>query len=187
MGKAARKRKPPRPAGSLTRNIALLIMSVAILAGATWLFINTVDLPDIKFNISELKPGEILSTIKSKFGKKEIDDRHIAKSEKKKGKVEASVSDNEYKYSFYDILFHQKQPKSADSRYSILIEQFKSKKSAQEYAKALEKDKRLTCRIERKGGKYAVVWGGFPASSDAERYNKLLSMMLDMECEVVEM
>jgi hypothetical protein len=64
---------------------------------------------------------------------------------------------------------------------------FKSKKSAQDYLKELEKDRRLSCRVAKKGNQYSVLWGGFPSRNAAERYNRQLSGMLEKKCIVVEM
>ncbi len=184
-----RRAKASRHNKTLKKNIFLFFLSITILAGATWLFLNIIELPGLSFKIDEIKPGEVISAIKSRLGKNEIDDRHMAEnSESKKKKVEATAAvEKDYKYSFYDILYHQKQPKSADNHFSVQIDIFKSKKSADAFIKELENNRRLTCRIVKKGNHYSVLWGGFPSRVTAERYNKQLSRMLGRECLVVEM
>ena len=184
-----RKTKAARHTRTLKKNIFLFLLSMSILAGATWLFLNIIELPGLPFKIDEIKPKEIISAIKAMFGKNEFEDRHIAENRlNKKKKAEASVSlGKDYKYAFYDILYHQKQPKSPDNHFSVQIGTFKSKKSAQDYMKELEKDSRLNCRVGKKGNQYLVLWGGFPSRNDAERYKRQLSGMLGKECMVIEM
>ena len=184
-----RRTKASRHSKTLKKNIFLFFLSISILAGTTWLFFNIIELPGLPFKIDEIKPGEVISAIKARFGKNEIDDRHMAEnSESKKKKVEASATiEKDYKYSFYDVLYHQKQPKSADNHFSVQIEAFKSKKSAEDFTKELENGRRLTCRIVKKGSQYSVLWGGFQSRGTAERYNRQLSGMLGRECLVVEM
>ncbi|HEY9161960.1 MAG TPA: SPOR domain-containing protein [Desulfomonilia bacterium] len=184
-----RRTKASRHTKTLKKNILLFFLSITILAGTSWLFINIVELPGLPFKIDEIKPLEVISAIKARFGKNVIDDRHIAENDKNsKKKAEASAAvEKDYKYSFYDILYHQKQPKSADNHFSVQIDIFKSRKSAEDFAKELESGRRLTCRIVKKGSHYSVLWGGFPSRSTAERYNRQLSGMLGRECLVVEM
>ena len=185
-----RKTKAARHTRTLKKNIFLFLLSMSILAGTTWLLVNIIELPGLPFKIEEIKPKEIISAIKAIFVKNEFEDRHIAENrQNKKKKAEASASlGKDYKYSFYDFLYHQKQPKSPDNHFSVQIGgTFKSKKSAQDYLKELEKDSRLNCRVEKKGNQYLVLWGGFPSRNDAERYNRQLSGMLEKECMVVEM
>jgi hypothetical protein len=184
-----RMTKVARHTRTLKKNIFLFLLSISILAGATWLFLNIIELPGLPFKIDEIKPREVMSAIKARFGKNEVEDRHIAENgQNKKKKVEASAAvGKDYKYSFYDILYHQKLSKSADNHFSVQIGTFKSKKSAQDFVKELENDRRLTCRIEKKGNQYSVLWGGFPSRNAAERYNRQLSGMLEKDCIVVEM
>jgi hypothetical protein len=185
-----RKIKAARHTRTLQKNFFLFLLSISILAGTTWLFLNIIELPGLPFKIDEIKPKEVISAIKARFGKNEFEDRHMAENKQsKKEKAEASAAvEKTYKYSFYDILYHQKQPKSADNRFSVQIGgTFKSKKSAQDYLKELEKDRKLNCRVAKKGNQYSVLWGGFPSRNAAERYNRQLSGMLEKECVVVEM
>jgi hypothetical protein len=184
-----RKTKAARHTRTLKKNIFLFLLSISILAGTTWLFLNIIELPGLPFKIDELKPGEIFSTIKARFGKNEFEDRHMAENRQgKKKKAEASVeAEKDYKYSFYDILYHQKQAASTDNHFSVQIGgTFKSRKSAQDYLKELGKDNRLNCRVEKNGNQYSVLWGGFPSRNSAERYNRQLSGMLNRDCVVVE-
>ena len=162
---------------------------MSILAGTTWLFLNIIELPGLPFKIDEIKPQEVISAIKARFGKNEIEDRHIAKNDEsgKKKVVASAAIEKDYKYSFYDVLYHQKQSKSADNHFSVQIDTFKSKKSAQDFIREIENGRRLTCRIVKKGNQYSVLWGGFPSRDTAERYNRQLSGMLGKECLVVEM
>lgn len=184
-----RRTKASRHTKTLKKNIFLFFLSISILAGTTWLFLNIIELPGLPFRIDKIKPGEVISAIKARLGNKEIDDRHIAENDiNKKKKVEATAAvEKDYKYSFYDILYHQKQTKSSDSHFSVQIDIFKSRKSAEDFMKELESDRRLTCRIVKKGSHYSVLWGGFPSRATAERYNRQLSGMLGRECLVVEM
>jgi hypothetical protein len=185
-----RKTKAAKHTRTLKKNIFLFLLSISILAGTTWLFLNIIELPGLPFKIDEIKPREIISAIKARLGKNVVDDRHMAENrQNKKKKAEASASvDKDYKYSFYDFLYHQKQPESTDNHFSVQIGgTFKSKKSAHDYLKELEKDSRLNCRVAKKGNQYSVLWGGFPSRNDAERYNRQLSGMLEKECMVVEM
>jgi hypothetical protein len=184
-----RRIKPARHTRTLKKNIFLFLLSISILAGATWLFLNIIELPGLPFKIDEIKPKEVMSAIKARFGKNQVEDRHIAENgQNKKKKIEASAAvEKDYKYSFYDILYHQKQSRSPDNHFSVQIAMFKSKKSAQDFVKELENDRRLSCRIAKKGSQYSVLWGGFPSRNDAERYNRQLSGMLEKECIVVEM
>ncbi len=186
MGRRIKAAKHTR---TLKKNIFLFLLSISILAGATWLFLNIIELPGLPFKIDQIKPKQVISAIKARFGKNEVEDRHIAENGKsKKKKVEASAAvEEDYKYSFYDILYHQKQSRSPDNHFSVQIAAFKSKKSAQDLVKELENSRRLTCRIVKKGSQYSVLWGGFPSRNDAERYNRQLSGMLEKECIVVEM
>jgi len=170
----------------------MFILSVSILTGASWLFLNIIELPGLPFKVDEIKPGEILSAIKSKFSKKEIDDRHMAKKpdsidEKNPKKSDSESTEAGYSYSFYDILSHQKAKTGIDAHFAVQIDSFKSNKSAQDLKEQLEKDKRLKLRVIKKEGRYAVLWSGFPTRNAAERYNRQLSSMLGVKCEVVEM
>ena len=79
-----RKTKAAKHTRTLKKNIFLFLLSISILAGTTWLFLNIIELPGLPFKIDEIKPREIISAIKARFGKNEVDDRHMAENRQNK-------------------------------------------------------------------------------------------------------
>ncbi|MCD6569471.1 MAG: SPOR domain-containing protein [Deltaproteobacteria bacterium] len=168
--KAKRKLKKQ----SLVKNILLFLISLSFLVGATLLFYNVIHLPGVPFDPGEYK--KIISCFRQdRDNKEKLEDKTL------KG------STNDFKYSFYDILYHQDHhPSLENSYYCIQIAAFKSHEKAKEFTSSL-KEKRLNCTIRKRGSWYLVQWGIFPEKSVADRYRKKLSKILDVECIVAKM
>jgi hypothetical protein len=190
-----RKRKHIRPTGSLVKNIALFLVSISILAGASLLFHNIIQWPDLP--IKDMISRQAVEVANLDTAPK----RHTLDKNSENGTSHAKVGErgpdnrqqetasiNEYRYTFYDILYHQKQNTSSEeNHYCIQIAAFKSSKMAQEYKKKLKRTNRLECRVVKKKELTVVLWGSFPTKTAAERYNKQLCRVLEQECMVVEM
>lgn len=161
---------------SLTKNVALLFLSLGILAGASILFSTVSGSSDFSYDPLRGKLASIISL------------RHEGKSvqtdEAKKKKSQASS----YDYKYWDILLLQEKAEPpGDNKYTIQIAAFKSLKNAQNYAHDLKDKTHLQCRVVSQGDWSVVRWGSFSKRSSAERYRKKLSERLQKECIIIKM
>ena len=167
------KRKKQRKQ-SLAKNIALLFLSLGILAGASILFSAVNGRSDFSYDPFRSKWTNILS-------------QHHEKGVSKKSKVAAQESSaNAYDYKYWDILLLQdKEEPPGDNTYSIQIAAFRTLTQAQKYAGDLKEKTHLQCRVVKQGNWSVVRWGNFSARSSADRYRRTLSERLNRECIVV--
>jgi cell division septation protein DedD len=160
---------------SLAKNIALLFLSLGILAGASILFSAVNGRSDFSYDPFRSKWTTIIS-------------QRQKDSVSKKSKVtpqESSASAYDYKY--WDILLLQdKEEPPGDNNYSIQIAAFKTLKQAQNYAGNLKDKTHLQCSVVSKGKWSVVRWGSFSTKSSADRYRTKLSERLNRECIVVK-
>ncbi len=167
-----RKRKQKKQ--SLTKNIALLFLSIGILAGASVLFSS---IKDHSYAPIESKLNRMVSKSQAK---------ETALQEKEKAEPQKS-SVNPIEYSYWDILLLQdKDARAPGESYSIRIATFRSRVSADKYAAELEDKTHLRCSIEEAGGKFIVRWGNFHTREVAERYCSTLSGKLQKHCTVIQ-
>lgn len=161
---------------SLAKNIALLFLSLGILAGASILFSTVNGRSDFSYDPFRSKLANIISPLH--------ENNSPQKTEVKTQKSSVSA----YDYKYWDILLLQdKAEPSGDNNYSIQIAAFKSLTHAQNYAHDLKEKTHLQCRVVSEGKWSVVRWGSFSKKSSADRYRKKLSERLQRECIVVKM
>ncbi|HQG32071.1 MAG TPA: SPOR domain-containing protein [Deltaproteobacteria bacterium] len=171
-----RKRRKRTQSQSLTRNVALLFLSLVILVGASVLFSVISDHPKFSYDPLESR----LSKLVAKSPEKTLPDS--PKSEK------AEPRKSSFEYSYWDILLLQdKGSPSGSEDFSIQIAAFKSEEAAKKYAAELESKTHLRCTISDTGKWFAVRWGSFRSRETAERYCSTLSSKLQRECIVTRM
>ena len=167
-----RKRKQKQKKQSLTKNIALLFLSIGILAGASVLFSS---IKDQSYAPIETKLNKMVSKSTAK----------TTAQDKQKAEPQKS-SMNPIEYSYWDILLLQdKGTQTPGESYSIRIATFRSRESADKYAVELENKTHLRCSIDEAGGKFIVRWGNFHTREVAERYCSTLSGKLQKDCTVM--
>lgn len=168
------RRRRRRKSQSLTKNIALLFLSLGVLAGASVLF-STVDPRPELYDPIESKLNKLTSKGAGK------DTGHVENIEAKKG------SAGGFEYSYWDILLLQdKNASYAGEDYSIQIASFKSSEAAHKYASDLQARTHLKCSVGDNGRWFSVRWGSFHTREMAERYCSTLSGRLHKECVVVK-
>ncbi len=161
---------------SLTKNIALLFLSLGILAGASILFSAVSGRSDFSYDPFRSKWTNIISQ------------RHENTAPKQSKVTPQESSANAYDYKYWDILLLQdKEEPPGDNNYSIQIAAFKTLKQAQTYAGDLKEKTHLQCKVVSEGKWSMVRWGSFSTRSTADRYRKKLSERLQRECIVVKM
>jgi len=161
---------------SLAKNIALLFLSLGILAGASILFSAVNGRSDFSYDPIRSKWTNIISQ------------RHEAGVAKKSKETPQESSINAYDYKYWDILLLQdKEEPPGDNNYSIQIAAFKTLQQAQNYAHDLKDKTRLQCRVVVEGKWSVVRWGSFSTKSSADRYRKKISERLHKKCIVVKM
>jgi cell division septation protein DedD len=170
----AKKRKQKKQ--SLAKNIALLFLSLGILAGASILFSMVNGRSDFSYDPFHSKWKTLIAQ-----------DNKTKPSQKSEVKTQKS-SANTFEYSYWDILLIQdKEEPASENNYSIQIAAFKSLQQAQKYANDLKDKTHLQCKVITKEKWSMVRWGSFSTKSTAERYRKKLSKRLQRECIVVKM
>ncbi|HPX17858.1 MAG TPA: SPOR domain-containing protein [Deltaproteobacteria bacterium] len=170
----ARKRTHKKQ--SLTKNIAMLFLSLGILAGASLLFSTINARPEFSYD---------------PFGErwKSLVASDPIRNEKPSGKAQASKSAaSGFEYSYWDILLLQDSDSaSAADSFSIQIAAFRSPETARSFAAELEEKTRIRCTVADTGKWTVVRWGSFQSRETAERYCSKLSDRLQRECIVVKM
>ncbi len=160
---------------SLAKNIALLFLSLGILAGASILFSAVNGRSDFCYDPFRNKLTNMISQ------------RHDKDVSKKTQVPPQQSSANAYDYKYWDILLLQdKEEPPGDNNYSIQIAAFKTLKQAQKYTADIKDKTHLQCRVVSEGKWSVVRWGSFSTRSSAERYRKKVSERLKKECIVVK-
>lgn len=172
MAKGRKKRKAKLRKQSLARNIALLFVSIAVLAGASVLFTMLNTRPEYSYAPIEKNLSKMVSKASAK----------TPSPADKPGPEKGSAGT--FEYSYWDIL--QDKGSAADEAYTVQIATFRSRDEAQRFADGLEDKNHLTCEVEQKGKAFAVRWGSFRTRETAERYCSTLSGRLQRECTVVK-
>jgi len=171
----ARKRKNTNKQ-SLPKNIALLFLSLGILAGASVLFSTISARPEYSYDPLETKLNKLVAKNQDKAavtGEKEVPQKS---------------STGSFEYSYWDILLLQdKNHSPSGESYSVQIASFKSHEAAKQYAAELEGKSHLKCVVEESSRWYIVRWGSFHTREVAERYCGTLSSRLQKECVVMKL
>ncbi|MGC9324066.1 MAG: SPOR domain-containing protein [Desulfomonilia bacterium] len=169
-----KRRKKKIPKQSLAKNIALLFLSLGILAGASVLFSTINNKSEFSFNPLQHSWNDILT-----------------EQERTESGQDDAVSQKSaigpFEYTFYDILFKKDAEESGSEHYSIQIAAFKTTEQAEKFAQDLKEKARLRCRVEQKGTWSCVRWGSFSTKASAQRYNEKLSAKLQRNCIIVKM
>jgi cell division septation protein DedD len=164
---------------SLTRNVALLFLSLGILAGVSVLFTS--------FSTrSELSMDPIQSTVKGLVTREE---KPLPAAEPAPVKTEAkkSTAIPTFDYSFYKILKEKNSAEPAEEHYTVQIGAFKSQLHAKSLAQELREKNRIKCRVEKEGNLFCVRWGTFTTVTSAEENRGKLSGKINRSCKVVKM
>lgn len=175
MAKAKKKRKATLKKQSLARNIALLLLSIVILAGVSVLFSRLNTRPEYSYAPIEKNINKIVAKASQKT---------TAPAEKA---APQKSSADPFEYSYWDILLLQDGNDASSETYSIRIATFGSPGEAREYAVEIEDRNHLRCEVEAKGKTYMVRWGSFRTREMAERYCSTLSGRVGRECAVVKL
>jgi hypothetical protein len=169
-------RKRTQKKQSLAKNVALLFLSLGVLAGASVLFSTISARPEFSYDpFGERWKNMVVSD--SQEGEKIAEKPEVRKS-----------SASSFEYSYWDILLLQDNNSSAAAdSFSVQIAAFKSRDAANTFASELEKKTRIRCSVEDTGKWSVVRWGSFHTRETAERYCAKLSDRLQRECIVVKM
>jgi len=164
---------------SLTRNVALLFLSLGLLAGVSLLFTSFS-------HRSELSMDPIQSTVKGLVTR---DEKPLPAAEPAPVKTEAkkSTAIPTFDYSFYKILKEKNSAEPAEENYTVQIGAFKSQAHAKSLAQDLREKNRIKCRVEKEGNLFCVRWGTFTTVSTAEENRMKLSEKINRCCKVVKM
>jgi len=169
------KKKKKTKNQSLAKNIALLFLSLVILAGASFLFSSVSTNADFSFDPFHSQWSNLISR----------DQGNNQPGEKAKPDKTAASA---FEYTYWDVLLLREDTgASAGNNYSIQIASFKSSEQAEVYAERIKEKTSLQCRVVNTGNWSAVRWGSFPTKDSAQRYCKELSGKLNRECIVVGM
>jgi cell division septation protein DedD len=168
------KKKRRHRRQSLAKNVALLFLSLGLLAGASMLFTSIS-------NRSDLSLGPIQSTLNGIVSREEKPKTLPVPNETKKSAM------NSFNYSFYKILNQKEGAGQTDEHYTVQIAAFRSPDRAKSFAQEIKEKSRLTCRIDREGGLSCVRWGTFTTLASAEKSREKLSEKLNRDCKVVKM
>jgi cell division septation protein DedD len=174
--KKKKKRNPKQ--SSLAKNVALLFLSLGLLAGVSLIFTSISNRSDLSLN-------PIQSTVKGLVAhddKPQIPPTPAPQTEAKKSSAIPA-----FDYSFYKILNQKDASEKADEHYTVQIATFKSQAHAKSLAQTLREKNRLKCRIEKEGGLYCVRWGSYNTVSSAEQNRLKLSEKISRDCKVVKM
>jgi cell division septation protein DedD len=177
--KKKRQKKKRIHKQSLSRNIALLFLSLGLLAGVSILFTS--------FSTrSELSMDPIQSTVKGLVAR---DEKPLPATEPQPAKTEVKKSNAipAFDYSFYKILKEKNSAEPIEEHYSVQIGAFKSQLHAKTLAQELREKSRIKCRIEKEGNLFCVRWGTFTTISTAEENRVKLSDKIKRNCRVVKM
>ena len=158
---------------SLAKNVALLFLSLGLLAGVSFVF-------SYFSNRSELSLGPIQRTWNSAFSEKE---KPQAVTEQPKPKTSSA---SPIGLTFYETL-SQKGPSSTDDSYTIQVGAFRSRDKADSFARELKNKSKLSFRVDKEGKSYCVRWNTFTTQESAARDCGKLAAKIQHGCKVVKM
>jgi len=174
MRKKTRKKGPRPRQSSLARNMALLFLSLGLLAGVSFVF-------SYFGHRSELSLDPIQRTLDSAFSK---EDAPRTTSEQPEPKASSL---NPVDLQFYQILNQKDSSAQAQDMYTIQIGAFKSKEKALKLARDLRSKSKLSFRVDKEGQMFCVRWNTFTTVESASKDCEKLSVKLQHECKVVKM
>jgi cell division septation protein DedD len=158
---------------SLAKNMALLFLSLGLLAGVSFVF-------SYFSNRSELSLDPIQRTWDTAFSQKE---KPQVSPEQSKPKTSSL---NPIDLTFYETL-NQKGTPGTDESYTIQVGTFKSRDKANSFAKELRNKSRLSFRVDKEGKLYCVRWNTFTTQESAARDCGKLAAKIQHPCKVVKM
>jgi cell division septation protein DedD len=170
-----KKKRKRHTRQSIAKNVALLFLSLGLLAGASMLFTSVSSRSDLSLD-------PIQSTWKGLVSREDKPSKPIPAEKETK---ESSVTS--FDYSFYKILRQKNGPAQTDEHYSIQISSFKSQDRARSLARELREKSRIKCRVDKEGTFFCVRWGTFTTVQSAEENRIKLSQKLNRDCRVVKM
>jgi septal ring-binding cell division protein DamX len=175
MAKVRKKRKAKLKKQSLARNVALLLLSVMVLAGVSILFSRLNTRPEYSYAPLEKNLSKMVA---------KATERTAARTEQAEPQKSSA---GPFEYSYWDILLLQDNDVGSSEHYSLQIATFKSRDAARQYADEVEDRNHLRCEVEAKDKAFVVMWGNFRTREIAERYCSTLSGRLQRECAVVKL
>jgi cell division septation protein DedD len=171
-----KKRNPKQ--SSVAKNVALLFLSLGLLAGVSMLFTSVS-------SRSEMSLNPIQSTMKGLVSQEDKPKAAAAPPAQTETKKNSSMTT--FDYSFYKILNQKEGSEKADEHYTIQVATFKSQAHAKSLAQELREKTRIKCRVEKEGGLFCVRWGTYSTVASAEQNRVKLSEKLNRDCRVVKM
>jgi septal ring-binding cell division protein DamX len=176
MAKEKKHRKKRVRKQSLAKNVALLLISIAVLAGASILFSTLNTRPEYSYDPIEKNLNKLVSKVPGKTAVQ------AEKPEPQEG------SAGSFEYSYWDILLLQdKEGAAAVDSFSIQIGSFKTREAADQFASEIGDKTHLRCTVEGRGKSFVVRWGTFHTKEMADRYCSTLSGKLQKECFVMKL
>lgn len=174
MRKKSKKKGSRHRQSSLAKNMALLFLSLGLLAGVSFIF-------SYFGSRSELSLDPIQQTWDSAFSR---EDATQARQEQPKPKASSL---NPVDLKFYDILNQKDTTTEPFESYTIQVGAFKTKEKAMKFAKELKEKSKLTFRVDKEGKMYCVRWNTFTTRESAAQDCEKLSARIQHECRVVKM
>jgi cell division septation protein DedD len=174
--KKKKKRNPKQ--SSVAKNVALLFLSLGLLAGVSMLFTSISGRSDLSFN-------PIQSTMKGLVARE--DKPQVAAVPAPQADTKKSSAIPAFDYSFYKILNQKHGSEKADEHYTVQIATFKSQAHAKSLVQVLREKNRIKCRVEKEGGLFCVRWGSYSTVSSAEQNRLKLSEKISRDCKVVKL
>jgi cell division septation protein DedD len=174
MRKRKKRRHPDRRKGtSMTRNVALLFLSLGLVVCACILYTSLFDRSDISLDPLQKALSGVTAQAPSKTPP--------AKTEPREPTQAASA----YDYTFYQMLGRKDASGPIDDHYCIQVAAFRTEGQARELARSLREKTRLRFNVERRGRLHYVRWGSFASRENAEKQCARLAEKLQRECMVV--
>ena len=171
LGKKTKKKGRRVKQLSLAKNVALLFLSLGLLAGVSFVF-------SYFSNRSELSLDPIQRTWDTTFSQKE---KPQASPEQPKASSVAPID-----LTFYETLI-QKEPARTDDSYTIQVGTFKSRDKANSFARELGNKSKLSFRVDKVGKSYCVRWNTFTTQESAAGNCGKLAAKIQHSCRVVKM
>jgi septal ring-binding cell division protein DamX len=159
---------------SLAKNVALLFLSLGLLAGVSFVF-------SYFSNRSELSLDPIQRTWDSAFSQKEKP-QTVPEQAKSKTSSVAPID-----LTFYETLNQKEPSSSSEDSYTIQVGAFKSRVKADSFVKELHNKSKLSFRVDKEGKSYCVRWNTFTTHESAARDCVKLAAKLQHACKVVKM
>ena len=178
MAKVRKKRKGKLKKQSLAKNVALLLLSIAILTGASVLFTTLNTRPEYSYDTIEKNLSKIVS---------KAPDQAVAQAEKEKPDPQKSSAGGGFEYSYWDILLLPDKNAPETESFTIQIGAFKTREAAQQLADEINDKTRLRCQVEARGKTFLVRWGTFHTKEMAQRYCSSLESKIQRNCAVVKL